>query len=156
MHTLTRRLALLLATFSLSTLLSSGVAHAGPGKQDRSEHKQSRMCERLSCTAAQQTQIKSIREATTPQVKAAREALETLRAEQRAEWQKAAPSAATLERLDGQIDAQQDKIGDLRRAAKLKIHALLTADQRAKFAAERGDKGRRGKHGKHGKGRKPA
>ncbi len=155
MHTLTRRLALLLATFSVSTLLSSGVAHAGPaaGKQDRSEHKQNRLCERLACTAAQKTQIESIREATTPQVKAARDAMQDLRAQQRAEWQKAAPSAATLERLDGQIDAQKDKIGDLRRAAKLKIHALLTADQRAKFTAE---KGKRGKHGKHGKGRKSA
>jgi len=152
MHTLTRRLALLLATFSLSTLLSSGVAHAGPaaGKQDRSEQKQNRLCERLACTAAQKTQIESIHDATAPQVKAAREAMQSLRAQQRAEWQKAAPSAATLERLDGQIDAQKDKIGDLRRAAKLKIHALLTADQRAKFTAEKG------KRGKHGKGRKSA
>lgn len=152
MHTLTRRFALLLATFSLSTLLSSGVAHAGPaaGQQGR---KHDRMCERLACTAAQKTQIESIRESAAPQIKAAREAMKGLRDQLRAEWQKPAPNAATLERLDGQLDAQKDKIGDLRRAAKLKIHALLTAEQRAKFSAE---KGRGGKHGKHGKGRKPA
>jgi Spy/CpxP family protein refolding chaperone len=148
MHTLTRRIALLLATFSLSTLLSSGVAHAGQGhgKQDM----QARLCERLACTAAQQTQIKAIHDATAPQIKAARESMRSLREEQRAEWQKPTPSAAALERLDGQIDAQRDKVGDLRRAAKLKIHALLTAEQRAKFSAEKG------RRGKPGKGRKSA
>ncbi len=150
MHTLTRRIALLLATFSLSTLLSSGVAHAGQGHGHGKQDKQARMCERLACTAAQQTQIKAIHDATAPQVKAARDAMRSLRDQQRAEWQKPTPSAGTLERLDGQIDAQRDKIGDLRRAAKLKIHALLTAEQRTKFTAEKG------RRGKPGKGRKSA
>lgn len=144
MHTLTRRLAFFLTTLCLGTLLSSGVAHAGSGKQGHA-NKESRLCERVACTAAQKTQIQSIREASAPQVKQLREALHGLRDQQRAEWQKAAPSAAVLERLDGQIDAQRDKIGDLRRADRLKIHALLTPEQRAKFSAA---KDRRGKPGK--------
>lgn len=141
MRTITRRVTILLATFCVTTLLSSGTAHAGGDKHGK-------LCEQLTCTAAQQTQIKAIHDASAPTIKAARDAIDALEQQQRAEWQKASPSASTLERLDTQIDVQRDKIGDQRRADGLKIHALLTAEQRTKFAERQSHHGKR-----HGKGK---
>lgn len=146
MHTLTRRLALALAAFGFTTILTAGDAHAAPaGKRDRHEAKEGRMCARLACTDAQKAQIKTIREADAPQIKAAKQSIQTLREQMKAEWRKAQPDARTLERLDGQLDVQRDKIQDLKRNARLKIHALLTPEQRTRFA-ERPEHGK-GKRG---------
>lgn len=145
MHRLTRRFALLLAAFGITSVLATGVAHAGSGKPRDPQARLDRKCERLGCTAAQKTQIKAIHAAAAPQIDAARAALRGLRDQQRAEWQKAQPDARALDRLDAQIDAQRDTISDLRRAAKLKVHALLTPEQRAKIGQHRGGKGPRAK-----------
>lgn len=146
MHTITRRVFTVLTTLCVSTLLSSGVAFAGQG---HGKPDPERMCERLGCTAAQKTQIKAIHDASAPQVQASRDSMKALRDQQRAEWQKPAPSASVLDRLDAQLDAQHDQIGDLRRADMLKIHALLTPEQRTKFTADMD------RHGKGGRGKGP-
>lgn len=146
MNTLTRRLALAFAAFGFTTLLTAGDAHAAPaGKRDRHEAMEGRMCARLACTDAQKAQIKTIREADAPRIKAAKQTMRTLRDQMKAEWRKAQPDARTLERLDGELDVQRDKIQDMRRNARLKIHALLTPEQRSKLTDRQGHgKGKRG------------
>ncbi|MBL9103150.1 MAG: Spy/CpxP family protein refolding chaperone [Myxococcales bacterium] len=155
MHTLTTRIALALAAFGFSSVLAAGEAHAAPaGKREVQAGKHDRLCAELACTADQKAKIAEIRETNAPRIKAAKASLRGLREQVKAEWHKPRPDARALERLDAQIDAEQDKVQDMKRAARLEIHALLTPEQRSKFNSklERG-RGERGR-GERGRGKR--
>lgn len=152
MITLTTRIALSLATFGFASLLGISPAQAGQRGGDHNVDKAERMCAKLACTDAQKTQIKAIKAAKAPQMKAARDNLRKLHDQLKLELRKSTPDVKTIERLDAEMAAQKTAMHKQRRASQLQILALLKPDQKAKFL-DRMDKGGRREHGKgRGKG----
>lgn len=155
MMTLTTRIALSLATFGFASLLGITPAQAAQPAQGRAD-KAERMCKKLDCTDAQRTQIKAIKDAKAPQMKAGRDNLRKLHAQVKAELRKPSPDAKAIERLDAEMAAQKAALHKQRRANQLQILALLKPDQKAKLLDKMDKKGRGRGHGKgreHGKGR---
>ncbi len=163
MMTLTTRIALSLATFGFVGLLGASQAQAGQhngerrhdksdkaGKLDRAD-KSERLCAKLACSDAQKTQIKAIKDAKAPQMKAARDNLRKLHAQIKVELRKPSPDVKAIERLDAEMAAQKAAVHKQRRAQQLQVLALLKPDQKAKFL-DRGERGH-GKHKGHGKGK---
>ena len=157
MMTLITRIALSLATFGFVGLLGASQAQAGQhngerghdnsGKADKSE----RMCAQLACSDAQKTQIKAIKDAKAPQMKAARDNLRKLHAQLKVELHKPTPDVKAIERLDAEMAAQKAAVHKQRRQQQLQVLALLKPDQKAKFL-DRSERGH-GKNKGHGKGR---
>jgi len=153
MMTLTTRIALSLATFGFVGLLGASPALAGQdgeGRRADRTDKAARMCAELACTDAQKAQIKSIKDAKVPQMKAARDNLRQLHAQIKAELRKPSPDARTIERLDAEMAAQKAAVQKQRRAGQLQILALLKPDQKAKLL-DRMER-RHGKQGAKGEG----
>ena len=157
MMTLTTRIVLGLATFGFTGLLSAAPVQAAPARgKDRSEVKGDRLCDKLACSTDQKAKIREIRLASkTPQHKAARDNLRSLKLQRQAERSKPAPDARTITALDAQITAQKASLQQQRDARHQQILALLTAEQKTKFqahlAARHSGKHKHGKRGKHGK-----
>ncbi len=150
MMTLTNRIALSLATFGFVGLLGASQAQAGQHDGERRADKSERLCAQLACTDAQKTQIKAIKDAKAPQMKAARDNLRQLHAQLKVELRKPTPDVKAIERLDAEMAAQKAAVHKQRRASQLQILALLKPDQKAKFL-DRMDRGHGGKG--HGKGK---
>lgn len=155
MMSLTTRLALSLATLGFASILGASPAQAAPaGGKDRSHAKGERMCARLACSDAQKAQIKQIKSAgKTPQAKAARDNLRSLREQLHTEQRKPSPDPATIARLDAQMQAQKTALRAQHQARQQQILAVLNPEQKAKFlefAAKRKD-GKRGHGDKDGK-----
>lgn len=140
------RITLGLATFGLVGVLGASPVHAGgPGHGDKPGFKVDRMCQELTCSDAQRVKIQEIEAADAPRLKTEHEAIRALRDQLRAEFARPSPDARAIERLDDQIAARQATIRKARRAAELKILALLTPAQKAKFVEQLDRRG--GKHG---------
>lgn len=139
------------AVFGLAMFGATGEAEAGGHRGDRG----GKMCERLECTDAQKAQLKQIREADKPAMKAERQALRDLEQQLVAEYRKPAFDAAKVKALRGQIDARKATVDSQREAMKAKIDAILTPAQRAKlaeFKAQHKDKKGKGHHRGGGRG----
>nr|WP_293174536.1 Spy/CpxP family protein refolding chaperone [Nannocystis sp.] len=158
--TLTTRIALSLATFGFIGLLGASQAqagqHNGERRTDNKMHKadkSERLCAKLACSDAQKTQIKAIKDAKAPQMKAARDNLRKLHAQLKVELHKPSPDVKVIERLDAEMAAQKAAVHKQRRASQLQVLALLKPDQKAKFL-DRSERGGNKGHGKgHGKGK---
>jgi protein CpxP len=153
MMTLTTRIALSLATFGFASFLGMSPAHAARPDGDRKADKAERLCAKLACSDAQKTQIKAIKDAKAPQMKAGRDNLRKLHEQVRAELRKPSPDAKAIERLDAEMAAQKAALHKQRRASQLQILALLKPDQKARLLDQMDKKGQGHGRGKgHGKG----
>ncbi len=156
MMTLTTRIALALASFGFASLLGVSPAQAAPtrGGKDRTHAKGERMCAKLACSDAQKARIKEIKTAgQTPQSKAARDNLRTLREQVRAELRKPSPDPKTVARLDAQIATQKAALHSQHRARQLQILAVLSPEQKARFLDHAGKRGKGKGKGKANKAR---
>lgn len=114
----------------------------GPGDDGKRVDK---VCKELSCTSQQRSEIKQVFEQMRIDVKTDRQTIRTLRKQLADEWVKDRPDEAAMAKLHDQIAAHERNIADRRHDAMMELHALLSADQRVKFAESMGKKGKRGK-----------
>jgi Spy/CpxP family protein refolding chaperone len=144
--------------FITTTLLSLGLlgaladAPATPAPT-KGEHAgfAGKLCEKLSCTASQKTQIQSITKELKEDTKPDREAIEQTQRKLAVELAKASPSEPAIDGLAAEIAKHQTEITKRGLEAVLEVHALLDATQRARFAEIIADHGVRGLvgHGGH-------
>ncbi|MDC0715742.1 Spy/CpxP family protein refolding chaperone [Nannocystis bainbridge] len=112
------------------TMFAAGDAEAGKHHGDRG----AKMCEKLECSAAQQTQLTQIRDSHKPTIKAERSAMRDLNQQIAAEYAKPSFDAAKVKTLREQLAAHETVAKSEREAMKAKIDAVLTPAQRAKMA----------------------
>jgi len=134
---------------------ASAKANEGPAK---------RLCEKLSCTAAQKTEVQSITKELVTDTQPDRESIRRLQRKLADEIAKAKPSEPAIDALAGELAKHQSEMTKRGLDAVLELHAVLDAGQRkllADIVAEHGVRalvGRRmdGKAGKRGRGPKGA
>lgn len=139
--------------------LGTSLAIAGPGERHRKGGHEgdgrhaAKFAEKLNLTEAQKAQIKQIRQNNHEQNKAfyesARETRHSLRAAKKAN------DTARLEALKGQMESQRAQMKQLHESVMTQINAILTAEQKAQFAAMKADReARKGRHHQHDGNRK--
>lgn len=129
--------------------LGTSLAIAGPGEGKRGHKGNGRheamFAEKLNLTEAQKAQIKQIRQNNHEQNKAFYESARANRQEFRAAKQ--ANDTAKLDALKGQMESQRAQMKQLRESEMAQINAILTAEQKAQFAAMKADReARKGRH----------
>lgn len=131
-----RRRFILTSAVSLAlagTLLSPAPVFAGKGK-GKGRAKIEKLCEQISCSEDQARQITQVFEQLHIDVKPEREAIRELREQLATQWKRDRPDEAELAKLADKIGAHERNIADRRMDAMLELHALLSAEQRAKVA----------------------
>lgn len=110
-----------------------------------------KLCEKLSCTSSQKTQVQEITKELKAATKPDRTAIEQTQRKLAVELAKASPSQAVIDSLAAEIAKHQAEMTKRGLEAVLEVHALLDASQRARFAEIIADHGVRGLvgHGGH-------
>ena len=166
---LRRKLTAGLLTLGILGGLGAGTAHAAKGPEGKraGKGKVERICKRLECSDDQREQIGAILKDSKGQNKAKGEQMQQLKAQLAAEYRKARPNEAEMRRIYAQMDALRAEKRDAKHKTAMRIHQVLTPDQREKVAraiekkginallgkghGKQGKKGKKGKKGKQGK-----
>lgn len=152
-------------SFITTTLLTLGFAGAlsdapaTAATEAKREHHgvAGKLCEKLSCTSAQKTQVQSIAKELHEDTKPDRESIQRLQRKLGAELAKASPSEPAIDTLAGELARHQSEMTKRALESVLELHAVLDATQRARFAeivAEHGVRGLVGHRG-HARGGRP-
>lgn len=119
-----------------------------------------RLCKKIECTASQKTQLQSIHKDAKANKKGQREQVRQLKAQMAAEFRKQNPSERVLNDISNKLAKHHDKQRAERIKLMLKVHRILTPQQREKLATmleKRGPGalmgGGKGKGNKRGKGK---
>lgn len=104
----------------------------------------------LNLTPEQKQKMEQIHEAAAKQAEPLHKELAAKMKEMQALWAVDKPDRAAIERKHGEMSAITSKLWGVHIDAKLQIHAILTPEQRAKWASH-ADEGP-GMHGMHGPG----
>lgn len=119
------------------------------------------LCHRLECTETQKAAVAKIEQAQRAEAAEVKKELQAARAKLAAEFAKPKLDAATIDKLQAEINGFHADLANVRLDSLKDIHAVLTPDQRAKLAAKlaKGDHHRGGPKGGHkawrGKGQGP-
>ncbi|HET6583662.1 MAG TPA: periplasmic heavy metal sensor [Nannocystaceae bacterium] len=141
--------------FITTTLLSLGLlgAVADAPAPTKGEHPgfAGKLCEKLTCTASQKTQVQSITKELKEDTKPDREAIQQTQRKLAVELAKASPSEKVVDTLAAEMAKHQAEMTKRGLEAVLEVHALLDASQRTRFAEIIADHGVRGLigHGGH-------
>jgi Spy/CpxP family protein refolding chaperone len=136
--------AILLAGMS-TNLLAQGRGMRGGAMNARGPFAQ------LELTDAQRQKVEPLRETAKKQSEPLRMAMQTKHTELQQLWTVDRPDKSAIERKQAEIASLHQKIQTIQTDLHLQVHAILTPEQRAKWAANMG-RGP-GKGGRDGKGR---
>jgi len=136
------------AVLTLGTSLALAGPGGGRGKGGHDKGKgrhEAKFAEKLNLTEAQKNQIHQIRQNNRAENQDFYESSKQTRQEARAAKQ--ANDTARLEALKGQMQSQREQMKRLRQTEMAQINAILTPEQKARFAAMKAEhQGRRKNH----------
>ena len=139
---------------SMMSVLVAPDARAAHGGRDA---ERADLCERLACTDDQRTKIDAIRASHREDMADERTEAKRLREALKAERKKPSPNAEEIARLQASLDAVKAEMRRGREAKKAEISAVLTPEQRERFAAMKAKhEAKRKAHGERGGGKAKA